>query len=101
MVEPSKGSSINSKTGLTYNYCYFLTKSLVEFNDLESMFYVKLSSTTHKIKVIPKNIFDLLTPIGLAFWLMDDGNKTGRGIHLNTNAFKKKRFEIIIRSFKS
>lgn len=51
------------------------------------MFYVKLSSTTHKIKVIPKNIFDVLTPIGLAFWLMDDGNKTGRGIHLNTNAF--------------
>lgn len=58
------------------------------------MFYVKTSlPATKRIKIIPKNIFDLLTPIGLAFWLMDDGNK---GIHLNSNAFSDQDLNLII-----
>nr|UEV87061.1 hypothetical protein [Grifola frondosa] len=61
------------------------------------MFYVKTSlPATKRIKIIPKNIFDLLTPIGLAFWLMDDGNKTDLGIHLNSNAFSDQDLNLII-----
>lgn len=50
-------------------------------------FYLKLDLTSNNIKIIPTNIFYLLTPIGLAFWLMNAQNKTGKAIHLNTNAF--------------
>ena len=46
------------------------------------MFYSKLNPDSNRIKIIPTNVFDLLTPIGLAFWHMDDGNKTSKGIHL-------------------
>lgn len=35
-------------------------------------------------KVIPINIYSLLTPRGLAFWIMDDGSRHGNGLHLST-----------------
>ena len=82
MVEPCKGSSFNKSTGLTYNYYYFLTKSLVEYNDLNSLFYSNLNPDLKRVKINPTNVFDLLSSIGLAFWLMDVGNITGKGIHL-------------------
>ena len=63
-------------------FIFFSTKSVVEFNDLNFMFYSKLNPDSNRIKIIPTNVFDLLTPIGLAFWHMDDGNKTSKGIHL-------------------
>ena len=33
------------------------------------------------------NIFDLLTPISLAFFICDDGGRSGNGFHFATNAF--------------
>ena len=30
---------------------------------------------------------DLLTPVGLAFWIMDDGSRQGSGLHLNVYGF--------------
>jgi LAGLIDADG DNA endonuclease family len=33
------------------------------------------------------NISDLLTPIGLAFWIMDDGSRQNNGIHLSVYNF--------------
>lgn len=38
-------------------------------------------------KVVPSNIDELLTDIGLAHWIMDDGSKHGDGLHLNVYAF--------------
>jgi len=38
-------------------------------------------------KVVPLNIYDLLTPRGLAFWIMDDGSRHGEGLHIGTYAF--------------
>ena len=96
MVEPSKGSSFNKSTGLTYNYYSFLTKSVVEFNGLNSMFYSKLNPNSKRIKIIPTNVFDLLSPTGLAFWLMGDGNKTGKGIHINSNAFSEQDLKLLM-----
>lgn len=29
------------------------------------------------------NVYDLLTPRGLAFWIMDDGSRQGLGLHLS------------------
>lgn len=35
----------------------------------------------------PENINELLTEVSLAYWIMDDGSKQGKGIHLNTYGF--------------
>ena len=35
-------------------------------------------------KIVPSNIQDLLTPRGLAYWIMDDGSLQNKGLHLNT-----------------
>jgi len=42
-----------------------------------------------KTKIIPNNIYHLLTPIGLAYWIMDDGQFNGKntGITLCTDSF--------------
>ena len=33
------------------------------------------------------NIYDILTPIGLAFWIMDDGSLQNKGLHLSVYCF--------------
>lgn len=50
-----------------------------------------------RTKVVPRNIGELLTAIGLASWFMDDGGKTGSGIHLNTNGFSKADLVILLK----
>lgn len=55
--------------------------ALPVFNTSHQSFYV------NKVKIVPKNIFDLLTPVGLAFWIMDDGSKHNNGLHLNVYGF--------------
>ena len=39
------------------------------------------------IKVIPSNIYDLLTPRDLAVWIMDDASLHGKGLHISTYSF--------------
>lgn len=48
------------------------------------MFYVL------NVKKVPENIYELLTPRGLAFWIMDDGSKHGSGLHISVYAFSNK-----------
>lgn len=67
--------------GKSYQYFSFTTKSILEWNRLRDLWYPK------GIKVIPGNIYDLLTPIALAYWLMGDGGWTNKGIHLATHSF--------------
>lgn len=86
MTKPEKGHIKNTNTGKIYTYYYFITKSLVEFNELESLFYIK-NKGSKIIKIVPANIVNLLTEVGLAYWFMVDENKTGKGIHFNTNFF--------------
>ena len=42
------------------------------FNYLWDLFYID------KVKTIPSNIGDILTKVGLAFWIMDDGGFTAK-----------------------
>lgn len=69
--------------GKTYHAWQFNSITFRSWNTLQRLWYVD------GVKVIPHNIFDLLTPIAMAHWLMDDGGWTGKAIHLNTNAFSK------------
>lgn len=39
------------------------------------------------IKVIPTNIYDFLTPRGLAFLILEDGSLQGKGLHISTYSF--------------
>jgi len=46
-------------------------------------------------KVLPGNIYEYLTPLALAVWIMDDGGFANYGIRLATNSFKLKEVELL------
>lgn len=48
------------------------------------------------VKVIPPNITELLTPLALAVWVMDDGGRHGSGIRLHTNSFTLSDVQLLI-----
>lgn len=59
----------------------FFSRSLPCFTELYSLFY------PNKTKVIPANIYDLLTPVALAHLIMGDGEARTAGLVLCTNSF--------------
>lgn len=67
------------------------------FNYFKEIFYL------NNIKIVPLNIYKLLTPIGLAFWIMDDGtyNKKGKYLVLCTDNFSHKEVLYLIYVLKS
>ena len=71
----------NNRTKKTYSSISFTTMQLPCFNEYRKLFY------TDGIKTVPDNIYTLLTPISLAYWIMDDGSKQNNGLHLNVYAF--------------
>ena len=65
-----------------YSSVQFSTLSLPCFNFYKDLFY-----NSENKKFFPLNIENLLTPIGLAYWIMDDGSLQNKGLHLNTYGF--------------
>lgn len=60
----------------------FFTRSLACLLKIYNLFYVNGE------KIIPSNIYDLLTPVALAHWVMGDGvNDHGFGIILCSDSF--------------
>jgi hypothetical protein len=57
------------------------TRSLPCFTELHSLFY------PNGIKVIPSNIYDLLTPPALAHMIMGDGSVQRHGLIICTNSY--------------
>jgi hypothetical protein len=57
---PYGNKRLNKETG-NMDYAFFNTMTLPCFNIFRDLFYV------NGIKIIPSNIYDLLTPIALAF----------------------------------
>lgn len=89
--EPRENVGISKLTG-SYKNLVFSTMSLPCFNYYHELFY------KDNIKVIPLNINELLTPISLAFWIMDDGfiNKRDKTITLCTDSFTLSEVELLI-----
>ena len=58
-----------------------ITRSLPCFAKLYSLFYV------NKVKVVPYNIYDLLTPVALAHLIMGDGGFKSKGIFICTDSY--------------
>nr|YP_010164157.1 LAGLIDADG endonuclease [Metarhizium album]QRK27478.1 LAGLIDADG endonuclease [Metarhizium album] len=73
---------LDKKTQSTYHAISFTTMQLPCFNEYRELFY-----DLNKRKIVPNNIKELLTPCGLAFWIMDDGSKHGEGLHLSVYGF--------------
>lgn len=85
-------SYLDKRTKKEYSSMYFRTKRLPLFTEYYNLFY------TNGVKVIPNNIYDLLTPLGLAHWIMQDGSfhKVYKGVVLCTDCFIKEEVQIII-----
>lgn len=60
----------------------FQTRSLPCFTELHTLFYI--NGTT---KIVPENIYELLTPIALAHWIMGDGTKHYKRVILCTDSY--------------
>ena len=72
----------DKRTGKIYNSLIFKTRMLPCFNYLGDLFYID------KVKTIPSNIGDLLTEVGLAFWIMVDGSLGSNGtLNLHTDSY--------------
>jgi hypothetical protein len=81
--------TIRSKEGTEYSGYEFNTFTFRSFNWIHRMFY------NNGRKVIPGNIYEYLTPLALAVWIMDDGGFANYGIRLATNSFKLKEVELL------
>ena len=76
--------------GVKYHECYrFDTYSYSSLLDIYKLFYI------NKKKVIPNNIAELLTPLALAVWIMDDGSFKSPGLRIATNCFTKQEVELL------
>lgn len=91
----------NPKTGLPVSQYNFKSRALPSLTLLHSQWY-KCNRTETKdevkikfIKIVPLNIEELLTPIGLAHWIMDDGFKSGNAVVLCTESFTLDEVELL------
>lgn len=71
----------DNRTKKIYSAISFTTMQLPCFNIFKEMFYLS------NVKKVPDNIYELLTPKGLAFWIMDDGSRQNSGLHISVYAF--------------
>lgn len=68
-------------------------------NDLRSKFYSNIDDKF--IKIVPADIASMLTPIALAFWIMDDGHSYHRGLFLNTQSYTNEDIKLLINALES
>ena len=73
LITPVKTIKIKGKDKIYINY-RLKTISLSVFNQYFEMFYKFNIEKGKFVKIIPKNISDLLNPVVLAYLIMTDGN---------------------------
>lgn len=86
---PVTRNRVNKKTGSNNSTIRFTTRQLSCFTQLHELFYV------NKVKIVPINIEEILTPVSLAYWAMDDGSKQGKGFHLNTYNYTLEEVQLL------
>jgi ubiquinol-cytochrome c reductase cytochrome b subunit len=96
--EPKIQTRLGKKGTIRY-VCRFKSYSFSDFNWIHEAFYRPIETynpareargacgNTKYIKVVPKNIANYLTPLALAVWIQDDGNKQGSGLKIATMCF--------------
>lgn len=82
----------DKRTGKIYKSIYFRTLAFPCLNEFYDLFY------KDKVKIVLENLDVLLTPVGLAYWIMDDGGITvNKQTVLHTRFFSKKEVLYIIK----
>lgn len=76
---PNLTSSV--RKGKTHYALHFFTRSMPCFTELHRLFYI------NSVKVIPSNIYELLTPVALAHLIQGDGQTSRHGLILCTNSY--------------
>lgn len=82
----------DKRTGKVYSRIRFQSRSLSCFKMLHELFYLEGK------KRVPLNIFDLLTPLGLCYWICDDGtfSKRDKCVVLCTQSFTLEEVKLLI-----
>jgi recombination protein RecA len=80
------------KKDKNYYSWYFYTVTTEFFGELYQQFY------SNGCKIVPKNILDILTPLSLAVWYMDDGCFSQGTAILNTQNFSFDEQKILQKS---
>lgn len=62
-----------------------VTRALPCFFEIYSLFYIQTSRG--KVKIVPDNIYDLLTPVALAHLIMGDGSAKPHGLVICTDSY--------------
>lgn len=81
----------DKRTGTTNVSNMFSTRAMPFFTFFYELFYV------NGIKTIPNDIGSYLTPVAVAFWIMDDGH-WNRGLTLNTQGFSVQGVELLVKA---
>lgn len=84
------------KTGLPATQYYFNSRSLFQLTVLHSLWYVWSDELNKFVKIVPLNIKELLTPIGIAHWIMDDGYRAGNRVILCTDNYTLFEVELLL-----
>ncbi len=87
--------TIKGVEGKVYYGYEFNTFTFRSFNWIHKMFY------NNGRKVVPVNIYEYLTPLALAVWIMVDGGRANYGIRIATNSFDLKEVELLNETIKS
>ena len=82
----------DKRTGKVYTRVCFTTYSLPCFNEFYYNFYSKGK------KIVPLNIEELLTPLGLVYWISDDGTycKKHKYIRIATNSYSLQEVHLLL-----
>lgn len=99
----------NPKTGKPITQYSLNTKSLPSLTLLHSQWYEWSEPKKKFIKIVPKNVEELLTPspkgspkgLGLTHWIMDDGYSHSNGVILATESFSLNEVELLKRVLES
>ena len=76
----------NSKVRYLYR---FKTFTFTSFDRIRELFYY------NKVKCVPKDIGEYLTPLALAVWIQDDGGKVSAGLKIATNSYTLQEVEFL------
>lgn len=83
-----------SVTGIEPTQYWFSTKRLSAISDLHSIWYKEIKGKY--VKILPLNIADLLTPLGIAHWIMGDGYFADGCVKICTDNFTEQEVFYLI-----
>lgn len=86
----------NPKTGQTPKQYTFSSRALASLTQIHKDWYIWSNILNKFIKIVPLNISELLTPIGLAHWIMGDGYFSENTVYLCTDNFTKEEVDLLI-----